>query len=169
MNNQCDVYIDGNRMMIDSYELAREIFNSNFIPTKLIAIWRGGAIPSLCIHEFFNKKGFNVKDTVVKLESYDINTREQKRELKLRYTANLDNDITIDDKILIVDDIFDTGKTIEEVLYYLESKMNINLENVRVATLWVKPENIKVGFYPDYVLHKAEKDHWLVFPHEQEW
>ena len=70
-----------------------------------------------------------------------------------------------EDSLLIVDDVFDTGMSIEAVLTELKSRARLNTpSNIRIAAPWYKPEKNKTGRAPDYYIH--ETSHWLVFPHE---
>ena len=59
-----------------------------------------------------------------------------------------------------MDDIFDSGRTIEKAIDLLGSKT----VHVRSATLYYKPRNNETDLEPDYFLRKTEK--WIVFPHE---
>ena len=65
----------------------------------------------------------------------------------------------------MVDDVFDSGHSIEALLLELESKMRLNMPtNVKIATPWYKPGNNQTKLTPDYYLHETDK--WIVFPHE---
>ena len=47
-----------------------------------------------------------------------------------------------DNSLLIVDDVFDSGHSIEALLHELSAKMRLNMpRNVRIATPWYKPNN----------------------------
>ena len=67
-----------------------------------------------------------------------------------------------DDRLLIVDDVFNSGYSIEAVLNQLNKKLRLNMPvDVRIATLHYKPARNKTGRHPDYFVH--EVDEWLVF------
>ena len=67
--------------------------------------------------------------------------------------------------LLIVDDVFDSGHSIEALLKELSNKMRLNMPGkVRIATPWYKPGNNQTQFVPDYHIHETDK--WIVFPHE---
>jgi hypothetical protein len=64
-----------------------------------------------------------------------------------------------------VDDVFNSGYSIEAVLEHLQRKLRLNMpSDVRVATPYYKPERNKTGRHPDYYVH--EVDDWLVLPYE---
>ena len=70
-----------------------------------------------------------------------------------------------DDSLLIVDDVFDSGRSIEAVLQELAEKTRRNMpQDLRIACPWYKPQQSKVDIVPDYYLRETDK--WLVFPHE---
>ena len=65
-----------------------------------------------------------------------------------------------DDSLLIVDDVFDSGHSIEALLRELTAKMRRNMPGqVRIATPWYKPANNRTALKPDYYLH--ETDRWI--------
>ena len=68
-------------------------------------------------------------------------------------------------RVLIVDDVFDTGNTIKAVIDELHRRARDNTpEDIRVAVPWFKPRRNETDLTPDYYLR--ETDEWLVFPHE---
>ena len=70
-----------------------------------------------------------------------------------------------DDGLLIVDDVFDSGRSIKALIAKLEQTMRKNMpSDVRIACPWYKPKNKQVDISPDYYVHESEE--WLVFPHE---
>jgi hypoxanthine phosphoribosyltransferase len=70
-----------------------------------------------------------------------------------------------EDGLVIVDDVFDTGSSIQAIMEALQTKMRRNLPNdIRIATPWFKPKNNVTDIIPDYYIHETEQ--WLVFPHE---
>jgi len=70
-----------------------------------------------------------------------------------------------DDGLLIVDDVFDSGRSVKALIEQLTLQSRKNMpQDVRIACPWYKPTNSKVDLVPDYYLHASEE--WLVFPHE---
>ncbi|MEA3291147.1 MAG: phosphoribosyltransferase family protein, partial [Pseudomonadota bacterium] len=67
--------------------------------------------------------------------------------------------------LLIVDDVHDTGLTIQAVVEQLKIKTRRNTPHeIRIATPWFKPGKNRTNNVPDYCIHQT--DEWLVFPHE---
>ena len=72
-----------------------------------------------------------------------------------------------EDKLLIVDDVFDSGRSIKAILDTLHEKSRKNIpHDIRMAMPWYKPERNIIDVEPDYYVH--ETDDWLVFPHEMD-
>ena len=72
-----------------------------------------------------------------------------------------------EDRLLIVDDVFDTGLTIKSVISYLHDKARLNTPgDIRVAVPYYKPTRNKTDKAPDYYLHETEQ--WLKYPHSLE-
>ena len=69
-------------------------------------------------------------------------------------------------KVLIVDDVFDSGRSIQQVIWDLEKKCRRNSPTFKIATPYFKPNNNKTELSPDFYLHETSE--WLVFPHELE-
>ena len=73
--------------------------------------------------------------------------------------------LNADDRLLLVDDVFNSGYSIEAVITELQQKLRLNMpSDVRVATPYFKPARNKTGRRPDYYVH--EVDEWLVLPYE---
>lgn len=69
--------------------------------------------------------------------------------------------------MLIVDDVFDTGRSIAAVIDYLSAKARRNTPaDIRVAVPFYKPLRNLTEREPDYYIH--ETDEWLKFPHSLE-
>lgn len=148
-----------------SLKLAKIIYDSGFRPKKLIALWRGGTPIALYIHEYFKFKGHDIDHIAIRTSSY--NGMEQQKEIRVHGLGYIVETTNADDDTLIIDDIFDSGKTIDKVLTLMRQRMRLNMpRNIKVATLCFKPDKVVVGFNPDY--HLIKTDVWVDFPHELE-
>ena len=66
---------------------------------------------------------------------------------------------------LIVDDVFDTGLSVEAVIEHIKTHSRKNTpDEIKIATPYFKPANNKTNFSPEYYIR--ETDQWLIFPHE---
>ena len=69
-----------------------------------------------------------------------------------------------DNSLLMIDDVFDTGLSVQKVIQDLEKACKKNTPDIRIATPYYKPENNQTNRKPDYYLQETNK--WIVFPHE---
>jgi len=73
--------------------------------------------------------------------------------------------LTSEDRLLLIDDVFDSGRSLEAALHELSRRCRLNMpKQVRIATVYWKPRRNKTQLKPDFCVR--ETDEWLVFPHE---
>ncbi|NNL57144.1 MAG: hypoxanthine phosphoribosyltransferase, partial [Pseudomonadales bacterium] len=69
------------------------------------------------------------------------------------------------DRVLIVDDVHDSGLSVAELLRQIGLRCGANAPaQIKLATIYYKPGKSQVARVPDYYLHTTNS--WLVFPHE---
>ena len=146
-----------------SIELGIRILESGFRPTMIIAIWRGGTPVGMAVQETLSYAGVEADHIAIRTSSYTgVDERSTVAIHGLNYIIKK---ICHDDRVLIVDDVFDTGNTIKAVIDELRQRARGNTpEDIRVAVPWFKPSRNETDLTPDYFLR--ETDEWLVFPHE---
>ena len=60
-------------------------------------------------------------------------------------------------KILIVDDIFDTGRTVSSVISLIKEHRKQGNDQFKIAVPWYKPKNNLTDIFPDFYIHETEK------------
>lgn len=158
------LYISANQLMIDSFHLGANILDSGFRPNFIVGIWRGGTPVGIVIQELLDFAGVETDHIAIRTSSYrGIN--DQREQVRVHGMGYIVRNINYEDSLLIVDDVFDSGLSIEAVINHLSTRTRRNTpHDIRVATPWFKPNNNKTDRTPDYYLY--ETDSWLVFPHE---
>lgn len=157
-------FITAQSLLEDSFKLADQVFQDGFKPQYIIGIWRGGAPVGIAVQEYFDFKGVNTDHIAVRTSAYK-GISQAKELITVHGLHYIIENASHDDSLLIVDDVFDTGKSVDALIKQLKAQMRANYPtDVRVACPWYKPENRKVAITPDYYIHKS--DEWLVFPHE---
>lgn len=158
------LYLDANTLLAQSFQLAKHIYDSDFTPTALIALWRGGTPIGIAIHEGLSYLGVQTKHYALRTSYYDDNN-ERKENVQIDNFGIIAEQLNNTDKLLIVDDVFDSGKTIHALLEKIEHSPSIaNPKEIRIATPYFKPGNNLTTLTPDFYLHTT--DQWIVFPHE---
>jgi len=146
--------VDPNDYLIDCFRLARRIWDDGYRPDFLIGLWRGGAPPGIVIQEFFRWKGHDPYHTAIRTQSLEGVLHGDGFDIK-GFEHVLDV-VEADDQLLLVDDVFNTGRTIYEVMRYLRRTARRNTPEVRVATVYYLPARREFLVGPDYFLHEVE-------------
>ena len=159
-------YISAQQLLEDSFRLAAQVYESGFRPDYIVGIWRGGAPIGIAVQEYFDYKQIETDHIAVRTSSYyGIGNDKQNKEIRVHGLHYIIENANADESILVVDDVFDSGRSVEALLEKLKQQMRLNLpQDIRIATPYYKPKNKKVELTPDYFVH--ESDEWLVFPHE---
>ncbi len=157
-------FITAQELLEDSFRVAAKVYEDGFRPQFIVGIWRGGAPIGIAVQEYFDFKKIETDHIAVRTSSY-YGINQQSKEIKVHGLHYIIENANANDGLLIVDDVFDSGRSIDALIKQLKKNMRNNMpSDVRVACPWYKPQNSKVDFAPDYSVHTS--DEWLVFPHE---
>ena len=163
-------YLDEETLILDSFKLGVNIFESGFKPTFIVGLWRGGSSVGIYVQECLQTLGIETNHISLRTSYrgqpyYHESVASPDAELRVHGTRFLLENLNADDSLLIVDDVFSTGKNIEAVINRLQMRLKRNMpHNVKIATLWQRPSYKAVDFVPDFMLNQTED--WLVFPYE---
>ncbi|WP_017668102.1 phosphoribosyltransferase family protein [Sandarakinorhabdus sp. AAP62] len=164
MTDQRKIWLTADDLLGDSFRLARQVLESGFRPTHLVGIWRGGAPIGIAVQEFFDVHGVECDHIAIRTASY-TGIDQQSKTVKVYALGYLIDTLNADDRLLVIDDVFDSGRSIEAVLTELKARCRANMPaDIRIATVWYKPARNQTALKPDYFIH--ESNEWLVFPHE---
>lgn len=159
-------YLTAQSLLEDAFELGVRILNSGFRPTFMIAIWRGGAPIGIAVQELLDYHGLHTDHIAIRTSSYEGIDRQSKQ-VRVHGLNYLVKHVTREDSLLIVDDVFDTGRSVQAIIDELKQRARLNTpHDIRVAVPYYKPGRNEVGWAPRYYLH--ETDAWLKYPHSLE-
>jgi hypoxanthine phosphoribosyltransferase len=144
------------------HEIIRQMGKDEFRPELIIGITRGGALPAVLISQYLN----------VKMVGLDVSLRDNAG-YGQESNCWAAEDAMAGQKILIVDDINDTGATFNWILKDWDITGNaINWgDNVRFAVI-VDNAASDAKHPPEYVgleINKTENPEWVIFPYEDWW
>ena len=131
-------------------QIEDQMVHSNWMPDIVLGINRGGCIPGVYLSHRIKTPH----------EVLDIRLRDHKAKPNL---SVLEKAFAFQKKILIFDDINDSGDTFNYIIN------NFGKEENRIkfaALIHNKPSKAKVDYF-GYEINKAERPHWIVFPWEE--
>lgn len=156
-------YVTAQELLDDSFALGLSILKSEFRPKFIVGVWRGGTPTGIAVQEIMDYYGVHTDHIAIRTSSY-IGMQQQK-EVKVHGLEYIIKNINAEDSLLIVDDVFDSGRSIDAILKHLKARCRRNTpETIKIATVFYKPTRNVTDLTPDFYCH--ETDDWLVFPHE---
>jgi len=162
-------FIQEQDLLEDSYRLAVQIYQSGFRPDFIAGVWRGGSTVGIYVQECLQYLG-------VETDHIAIRTSYRGMDDYLKNLASIDNirvhgmqylfeNLNAEDALLVVDDVYSTGRNVAAVIDRLEQKTRRNMpQDIRIAVPYYKPNHNQQNREPDFYLHKY--DEWLVLPYE---
>jgi len=133
-----------------SREVAEEVRDSGFKPDLIIAVVRGGLVPAMNLSDILD-----IKDILcVRVEHWGkAALMDRKAKIKTPLHADLSGK-----QVLVVDDVVDSGESMELTLKHLES---LKPREVRTATLIYK---VQSTVKPDYYGSELREWRWIIPP-----
>jgi hypoxanthine phosphoribosyltransferase len=157
-------YISAQDLLTDSFRMGIDILQSGFKPDFIVGVWRGGTPVGIAVQEILDYFDVKSDHIAIRTSSY-TGIGERTKEVRVHGLGYLIRNMNYDSSLLIVDDVFDSGFSLQAILETLKSKSRRNMpKDIRIATPWYKPVNNQTALKPDYYIHVT--DQWLVFPHE---
>ena len=148
-------------------EILRQIQRNEWLPDYIVGLTRGGLVPANLISQYLN----------IPMETLKVSLRDDNSQPE----SNLwmAEDAFQSKKILIVDDINDSGATLNWIKKDWEASClpshpdwdTVWGNNVRVAVLYDNESSqseLDIS-YSGVTINKAEEDQWIVFPWENWW
>lgn len=159
------VFISADQLIEDSFELAINIFESGFRPDFIVGVWRGGAPVGIAVQECLDVLDVKSDHIAIRTSSY-TGIGKRNKTVRVHGLTYLIKRLESEHKLLIVDDVHDSGLSIDQTILAIKRACKKNTPEIRVATPYYKPANNQTDRTPDYYIHESTE--WLVFPHELE-
>ena len=161
-------FVAADDLLRESFQLAANIYEEGFKPDFLVGLWRGGSAVGIAVQEGLDYFGVKTDHIAIRTSytgaraySQMVSKAEAIRVHGLQYL--LEN-LSAHHSLLIVDDVYSTGSSVNAVIKQLARKTRRNLpHDIRIATVWYRPTE-KTLRTPDYFVH--ETNEWLVLPYE---
>lgn len=156
-------FIDAQQLLDDSFSLGLQILESGYVPHFIIGVWRGGTPVGIAVQELLDYFGIETDHIAIRTSFYTA-IGETADKVKVHGLGHIIDNLRKADSILIVDDVYDTGLSMKQIVEDIEQACADNPPEIRIATPYFKPGNNRTDRAPNYYLHETDK--WLVFPHE---
>src|SRR5262245_49614627 len=98
-------YISADSLLRDSMQLGLQIMRSDFRPTFLAALWRGGALIGITVQEVLEYHGVQCDHIAIRTSSYT--GVDQQKAVRVHAVDYLVSQLNADDQLLLIDDVFD--------------------------------------------------------------
>lgn len=154
-------FLPYNTVRNNSLKMAYRIHEDGFIPDVIYVLLRGGAYMGNVISEYFKfiRKGMRPAFYAAVVARSYTDVRERNRVMVDGWTYNPEH-LRNGDKVLLVDDIFDTGRTINFLADIIMNK-GIPREDLKIAVHDFKHytyEREQMPIIPDYWCRKHDID-----------
>lgn len=145
-------------------DLINKILDSDFQPNQVISISRGGLIPGDII-----SRTLELPLALMSVSSYRrdlISNTDQQGEIIISH--NLTTSHQLNSKVLLVDDLTDTGTTLHNSVKWLNRFYHPLVKEIKTAVLWHKETSF---FIPDYYsvlvpVNETGKCPWILQPQD---
>ena len=160
--------IAANDLLLDSFQLAVNVYQAGFKPDFLVGLWRGGSAVGIAVQEGLDYFGIKTDHIAIRT-SYtglaDYSKMVDKAgSIRVHGLQYLLENLCNEHSLLIVDDVYSTGSSVQAVIETLERKTRRNLPHeIRIATVWYRATDRTIR-PPDYFVH--ETSDWLILPYE---
>ncbi|HET8903746.1 MAG TPA: phosphoribosyltransferase family protein, partial [Saccharospirillum sp.] len=163
-------FLDETQLIEDAFRLGVQVYESGFRPNFIVGLWRGGSTIGIYVQECLQTLGNKTDHIALRtsyrgMDHYSDMIAAPETHIRVHGTQYLLDNLNADDRLLIVDDVFGTGHSVQAVLDRLNKHLKRNMPaDTRIATLYQRPATHQTERRPDYCLH--DTDDWLVFPYE---
>ncbi len=168
-------FVSEQEQILDGFRLGCQIFDSDFRPSFIIGLWRGGSAVGIVVQECLATLGVETDHIALRTsysgrEEYE-RTFLNKSAIRVHGRQYLIENMNNTDRLLIVDDVFSSGRHTQAVIDSLRVRLKRNMpEDIRIASIWLRGDAQKAKTaegtraMPDF--HVRETNDWLVLPYE---
>jgi hypoxanthine phosphoribosyltransferase len=160
-------YISANLLEQDCWAFAKKLYAEGHDFDLFVGVTRGGAQISIYMQEVFSLlTGTDKPYTTVQARSYT--GVFEAGEVDVDGLSTVVTMAKQTPKILVIDDIFDRGKTLLAIKTKLQAALKAEglSPQLQFAALYYKPENVMVDMVPDFHYKTFASAEWIVLPHE---
>ena len=161
-------FVTADDLLLDSFRLAAQVYESGFRPDFLVGLWRGGSAVGIAVQEGLDHFGVETDHIAIRTsyrgQQYYSKMVDKAGAIRVHGLRYLHERVSSHHSMLIVDDAYSSGSSVKAVIEQLQRKARRNLpHDIRIATVWYRPTERTIR-PPDFFVH--ETTDWLVLPYE---
>ena len=137
--------------------LAVKIYQSNWQFNQIVCLAKGGLRVGDVLCRIYDKPL-----AILSTASYGGEHNQQRS--KIKFSEHLSSISHLGNRILLVDDLVDSGISLTESTNWLIRKYGENIVDLRTAVIWYKSTSEKV---PDYYVEYLSHNPWIHQPFEK--
>ncbi len=161
------IFVEEQALILDSFRLGCKVHASGFRPDFIVGIWRGGSAVGIVVQEclqYFHVETDHIaiRTSYRGMQQYSDMVK-QSDGIRVHGLEYLQERLRLEHRLLLVDDVFSSGRSIGAVKRRLQQKLRRNMpHDIRTAAVWHR--SVEDCPAPDYYVNKT--DSWLVLPYE---
>lgn len=152
-----DLYVSWSEYHQQIEQLAAQIYRSGWSFNQIICLARGGLRVGDLLSRIYHQPL-----AILATASYGGAQGQDRHQLTVGQEITMTTE-NLGNRILLVDDLVDSGITLEQTLIWLQQRYGSGIEDLQTAVLWYKAcSRIKPHFYVDYL----PENPWIHQPFE---
>lgn len=151
-----DLYITWSEYHHKIESLAVKIYQSNWQFDHIVCLAKGGLRVGDILCRLYDKPL-----AILSTASYGGENNQERGEIK--FSEHLSSILPLGDRILLVDDLVDSGVSLSASLNWLRQE-HTNITEIRTAVIWYKSTSIET---PDYYIDYLPHNPWIHQPFEK--
>lgn len=153
-----DLYISWSDYYHKIEQLATQVYQSGWEFNQIVCLARGGLRVGDIISRIYNQPL-----AILATSSYSDGGKQERGQLIFARHLTMTSE-TLGSRILLVDDLVDSGVTLKETIPWLKKNSKTTIEEIRSAVIWYKACSVIV---PDYYADYLPDNPWIHQPFER--
>jgi hypoxanthine phosphoribosyltransferase len=161
-----DLYVSWSEYHQNIEQLAVQIYQSGWEFNQIVCLARGG----LRVGDILSRI-YNLPLAILATSSYNGPGKQERSNLTVSRHLTMTTP-QLGERILLVDDLVDSGVTLQQTIPWLQANTDSPIEEIRTAVIWYKACSvIKPDYYVDYLpdnpwIHQPFEPYEMMNPEE---